>query len=70
MVRFGGKRTGLEDRQLSGPLPLLSPVVQAEHRLVHHPGQQEDLLDLLLLGYRPSSFCSATAILAFSSRFF
>src|SRR5512135_1914299 len=36
----------LEDRQLAGLPLLLSPVVQPEHRLVPHPGQQEDLLDL------------------------
>src|SRR5512146_3089852 len=37
----------LEDRQLAGLLLLLSSVVQAQHGLVHHPGEQEDLLDLL-----------------------
>src|SRR5512142_3347020 len=42
---------GSEEGQLPGLLLLLSAVVRPQHRLVHHPGQQKDLLDLLGLGY-------------------
>src|SRR5512135_3586874 len=40
------RRLPLEDRQLASLPLLLSPVGQPEHRLVPHPGEQEDLLDL------------------------
>src|SRR3954465_13439379 len=37
----------LEEGQLPRPLLLLSPVVQPEHCLVHHAGEEADLVDLL-----------------------
>jgi len=43
--------SGLEDGQL--PLVLLLPAfeVQSQNRLIHHAGEQEDPVDLLLLGH-------------------
>src|SRR5512142_507317 len=61
-------RLRLEDRQLAGALLLLSSVVQPEHGLVLHPGQQEDLLDPHVLRTQPSSLCRAIAIFAVGGR--
>src|SRR5512144_1752182 len=53
MTVWSRTRAGLEDRQLAGPPLLLSAVVQPQHRLVHHPGEQEHLLDLLRRRHPP-----------------
>src|SRR3954469_1069850 len=50
-MSIGWSVYGLEDGQL--PLLLLVPAfdVQSQDRLIHHAGEQEDLIDLLLLGH-------------------
>jgi hypothetical protein len=43
-------RSSLEDGQLPALLLFLSLEVQSQDCLIHHPGQEKDLLDLLCLG--------------------
>src|SRR3954453_8506167 len=68
-MSIGWSVSGLEDGQL--PLLLLLPAfeVQSQNRLIHHAGEQEDLVTSSL-GTRPSSSWRVTAILALRRRFF